>query len=498
MTTTTSPPPAVRGPVSGGHPAPRYRRFLGQGREVWLQYAVVIFLAILVLAPVVPTLYQSLLDRPLYEAGGVLSLNNYVRLFTEAGFGKVALNTVLFAGLTTILTIVLAVPMAIVVVRTKMPGGRVLAAAMQWPFFISSLILGFGWIMMYGPSGFVSVKVQQILGHLPWNLYSIPGMALTEAVALAPIAYTFCANALRQSDASLESAAQVCGAGPLRIIVQVILPMLRPPIVYSSILVISMSVETLSVPLSVRAAGEHPGVLNIPLQERLAVHQPGLRRPRRRIGHHPGRHDRIGGASGEATQRRSTVRLGAGESNPTAAPRPWLAEMDHPVRHHILRRDGRIGSHRRPDNALIHAGVQPTAIATEDFDDEQLRPGIHVRGVCPVDQEQPHRRRARRGASQFRCPDGRHGRQALHLPIPPRRRIPGSGTSGHARHHRGHRLLLGLRVCAVRDGAASPRDAMGTDHRLRLARVAKRFRITGTVDHADRSGTRQCCPRRRR
>jgi iron(III) transport system permease protein len=249
MTTTTSPPPAVRGTVSGGHPAPRYRKFLGQGREMWLQYAVVIFLAILVLAPVVPTLYQSLLDRPLYEAGGVLSLDNYVRLFSEAGFGEVAVNTVFFAGLTTVLTLVLAVPMAVVVVRTKLPGGVILAAAMQWPFFISSLILGFGWIMMYGPSGFVSVKVQQILGHLPWNLYSIPGMALTEAVALAPIAYTFCANALRQSDASLESAAQVCGAGPLRIIFQVILPMLRPPIVYSSILVISMSVETLSVPL---------------------------------------------------------------------------------------------------------------------------------------------------------------------------------------------------------------------------------------------------------
>ena len=249
MTTTTAPPPAARGSVSGGHPAPRYRKFLGLGREMWLQYAVVIFLAIFVLAPVVPTLYQSLLDRPLYEAGGVLSLDNYVRLFTEAGFGEVALNTLLFAGLTTILTLLLAVPMAVVVVRTKMPGGGVLSAAMQWPFFISSLILGFGWIMMYGPSGFVSIKVQQVLGDLPWNLYSIPGMALTEAVALAPIAYTFCANALRQSDASLESAAQVCGAGPLRIIFQVILPMLRPPIVYSSILVISMSVETLSVPL---------------------------------------------------------------------------------------------------------------------------------------------------------------------------------------------------------------------------------------------------------
>jgi iron(III) transport system permease protein len=68
-------------------------------------------------------------------------------------------------------------------------------------------------------------------------------------VALAPIAYVFCANALRQSDASLEAAAQVCGAGPLRILTQIIVPLLRPPVVYSSILIFSMAIETLSVPL---------------------------------------------------------------------------------------------------------------------------------------------------------------------------------------------------------------------------------------------------------
>ena len=67
-----------------------------------------------------------------------------MKLFTDAGFGKVALNTALFALLTTALSLVLAVPMAIVVVRTMLPGGGILAAAMQWPFFISSLILGFG------------------------------------------------------------------------------------------------------------------------------------------------------------------------------------------------------------------------------------------------------------------------------------------------------------------------------------------------------------------
>jgi iron(III) transport system permease protein len=228
---------------------PRYARPLGLPRERWVQYGVLVFLAVLVLAPVVPTLYQSILDRPLYEVGGILTAENYVRLFTDAGFGRVVLNTALFALGTTVLTLLIAVPMAVLVVRTRLPLGGVFAGAMQWPFFISSLILGFGWITLYGPAGFVSVQVQAWLGAVPWNLYSIPGMAITEAVALAPIAYVFCANALRQADASLESAAQVCGAQPMRILLTVVVPMLRPPMVYSSILVFSMSVETLSVPL---------------------------------------------------------------------------------------------------------------------------------------------------------------------------------------------------------------------------------------------------------
>ncbi|MDQ0278540.1 iron(III) transport system permease protein [Arthrobacter silviterrae] len=237
--------PAVRSTL----PAPKYPRVFGAGRGRIVQYGVFILLALFVLAPIVPILYQSFRDRPLYEAGGLLTPGNYTRLFTDAGFGQVILNTAIFAVGTTVLTLVIAIPMAVLVVRTKLPFGRLLGLSMQWPFFISTLILGFGWITLYGPAGFISVQVRQFLGFLPWNLYSLGGMAVTEAVGLAPIAYVFCANALRQSDASLESAARVCGAGPLRILFKVVVPMLRPPIVYSSILVFSMSLETLSVPL---------------------------------------------------------------------------------------------------------------------------------------------------------------------------------------------------------------------------------------------------------
>jgi iron(III) transport system permease protein len=248
VTALTDRPAKQERPIED-YPTPKYRKVLGVDRSSLLYWAVIVLLAFFVLAPVVPTLIQALTDRPLFESGGVFTLENFVNLFTEAGFGQVALNTLAFAGLTTVLTLVIAIPMAIVVVRTEIPGRRMFGAAMQWPFFISSLILGFGWITMYGPAGFVSTWVRSAIGVVPWDLYTIPGMAITEAVALAPIAYVFCANALRNADASLEGAAQTVGAGPFRILRSVVIPMLRPPVVYSSILVFSMSVETLSIPL---------------------------------------------------------------------------------------------------------------------------------------------------------------------------------------------------------------------------------------------------------
>ena len=93
------------------------------------------------------------------------------------------------------------------------------------------------------------MQFRQLFGFVPWDLYSLGGMAVTEAVGLAPIAYVFCVNALRKSDASLESAARVCGAGPIRILFSVVVPDAAPADRVQLDPHIRMSLETLSVPL---------------------------------------------------------------------------------------------------------------------------------------------------------------------------------------------------------------------------------------------------------
>ncbi|MGW0790614.1 ABC transporter permease [Streptomyces sp. NPDC002911] len=259
MAIQTPPAPAPdRRALSAGNPGPpQYRRLFGAGREITIHWLTFLVTAALVLAPVIPILYQSIRNEPLYAAGGAFTLSNYTRLFTEAGFGSIILDTLFFAALTTLFALAIAVPMAVLLERTRFPAARIVGQLLRWPIYVSPLVLAFGWIVVYGPAGFLTTAVREGLGWVPWNLYSLPGMAFVEAVAQVPVAYLFCANALAASDTSLENAARTVGAGPFRILRSVVVPMLRPPMLYAGLLIFGTGVETLSIPLIL---GEPAGI----------------------------------------------------------------------------------------------------------------------------------------------------------------------------------------------------------------------------------------------
>jgi iron(III) transport system permease protein len=226
-----------------------YRRFLGKGKGFWIQGAVFIVVVFLVVGAIFPIIYQSFIDRPLYEAGQHFTLQNYVRLFEEAGFWLVAFNSFAFAVMTTVIALVIAVISAIVIVRTRVPFRGAMDACLLLPTYISPLVLAFSWVYIYGPAGYATLFVQSMVGATPWNLYTLVGMAVTESVALVPIGYLYCSGAMHQLDSSLESAARTCGAGPWTVLRRVILPMIRPPVLYAALLIFSTSLETLSIPL---------------------------------------------------------------------------------------------------------------------------------------------------------------------------------------------------------------------------------------------------------
>lgn len=218
-------------------------------RALLIQWVVALVTVALVVAPLAPVLWQSLVDRPLYEDGGLLTLANYARLFSHAEFYQVVTNSLMLAAITTIVALVLGVGFAIFLERTNLPARGFLRSLVLWPMYISQLVIAFSWFIMYGPSGYVTGFAQQWLGHAPWDLYTIPGMAVVAGTGAAPLVYLFCASSAKLADATLEDAGRSLGAGPLRVLWSVSLPLMRPAIIYSTLLTFIGALEMLSVPL---------------------------------------------------------------------------------------------------------------------------------------------------------------------------------------------------------------------------------------------------------
>ena len=133
-------------------------------------WGVSILTTILVFGPLVPIFIQAFLDRPLYDSNAAYTTANFVKLVTESGIGKIFLNTLYFGALTMVVAQVFGAIMAVLVGRTNMPGRRWLGELFVWPLFVSNLIIAFGWITMYGPSGYMTLMMKSLVGGAPWNL----------------------------------------------------------------------------------------------------------------------------------------------------------------------------------------------------------------------------------------------------------------------------------------------------------------------------------------
>jgi iron(III) transport system permease protein len=203
----------------------------------------------LILGPFVPLLYASLQDRPLYEAGGVFTLDAYRQLFGDPEFWQAAVNTLQYAAFTTAMAVAAGAAIAILVTRTDLPARRVLGRLTLLPLLMPPLGIILGWIVVWGPGGYLANMFSQRLHLGTLAIDTIPGMAVIEASRLLPVAFMTCEAALARADSSLEDAARSAGASPLRVLRSVTIPMLRPALLNSATLVFTLAIASLGIPL---------------------------------------------------------------------------------------------------------------------------------------------------------------------------------------------------------------------------------------------------------
>jgi iron(III) transport system permease protein len=213
-----------------------------------VQWGIAIVVVGLVLFPTWPIVYQSFLSQPLYEIGQTLTLSNYPRVLTNPAIWRVIGNTVILMVGSTLLGSVVGIVCAVLLTRTDVPGRRMFAWLITIPYYVSALILAFTWSAIYGPQGFITVWVRN-LGLPVWDLYSLGGMIVVSALYFMPFTYLYCSSSLQLADPQLENAARIGGARPLRTLLAITIPLIRPAMMYSFILTLVSGIELLSIPL---------------------------------------------------------------------------------------------------------------------------------------------------------------------------------------------------------------------------------------------------------
>ncbi len=171
-------------------------------------------------------------------------------LFRAAGIGPTALDlilrprtgqviwnsSVLTIGVT-LASLLIALPLAWLTVRTDLPGRKMWTVLLTLPLVIPSYVGGFALVAMMGPKGILQSWLAPLgVERLP-SIYGLPGALWALTLFTYPYLFLSIRAGLRNQDPALEEAANSLGHSRWTTFWRVTLPNLRPAITSGALLV---------------------------------------------------------------------------------------------------------------------------------------------------------------------------------------------------------------------------------------------------------------------
>ena len=223
----------------------------GSGRRSlnWPRGVVVVLASIAIFLPLFLIFYQSFLSAPFFMPVKELGLDAYRFIFDDPDFTMAFKNAFLLAVGLAAIAVPLGGMLAFLMIRTDLPAKGFIAPLLLVPIFVSPMVMGFGYVVSMGPVGFYSLWAKDILGLVPWNIYSFTSIVVIAGLTHVPHVYLYASSALKSLGSDVEEAARVAGASPLQVMFNVSLPMITPALAYAGVLVFFLGFEVFGLVL---------------------------------------------------------------------------------------------------------------------------------------------------------------------------------------------------------------------------------------------------------
>src|SRR5581483_11613105 len=188
-----------------------------------------------------------------------LTWDNYQGIFGQNGATPAIIgSTLVFAGGSSALGLVLGSLMAWIVERTNAPFGRLVYITAFVSLAIPGIVKVIGWILLLGPeAGVLNVALRSLfrLPGNPFNIFSVGGMTLKEGLLWTPTVFLLMTVPFRTMNPQLEEASTIAGAGTLRTAYHVTLKLARPAVLSILILTVIRSLASFETPALIGVPG---------------------------------------------------------------------------------------------------------------------------------------------------------------------------------------------------------------------------------------------------
>lgn len=217
-------------------------------------YILISPLFIILLGYVIFPLYKTF-TQSVVDSEGNLSFANYFEFFFSSTGSTANIealwNSVYISIISVITCAIVGVTMAFLLERYDFPGRKILSVLVLVPMALPPLIGSLSFSFLYGESGIFPRLFQAMfsLDEVPFALRGIWGVIVVHTFTMYTYFYLSASAAIRGLDPSLEEAATSLGAGRFTIWRKVILPMLTPAMIASSLLVFMISMASYTAPL---------------------------------------------------------------------------------------------------------------------------------------------------------------------------------------------------------------------------------------------------------
>ena len=184
-------------------------------------------------------------------ASAIYTLANYRELLTDPFVLQVIKNTLIFAVSSTLVALVIGLPIAWLVERTTLPGKTLVYTLMTLGLLIPGIYTAMGWTLIAHPRiGIMNRWLIDLLGleSGPINIATPIGMGFVQGLSLASLAFILTAQMFRAMNPSLEEAAKVHGMGFGGTFRRITLPLAMPGILAAVIYIVTIGLATFDIP----------------------------------------------------------------------------------------------------------------------------------------------------------------------------------------------------------------------------------------------------------